>query len=270
MADARAVDRTRSLLRPDTPSTLRADGVLDVRRPENGPTESRAAQRLMRFGPLATIYERAWRPLFRLWMGVSGPTVDVERTFAVRDLGLVDDGTRVVLDVACGPGNFTRFLAESLADAGRRDALVVGLDASEPMLARAARDTARTVRTDSTGSTDLADHVAYVLGDARELPFEDGSVDAVCCYAALYLVPEPMRVFAELVRVLRPGGRLAVMTTVRRGPAVVADAMATAVRPSGLTVFGADDFTDVLHRAGFEAVEQRIHGAAQFVTGRKR
>lgn len=215
----------------------------------------------MRFGPLATIYERAWRPLFRLWMGVSGPTVDVERTFAVRDLGLVDDGTRVVLDVACGPGNFTRFLAESLADAGRRDALVIGLDASEPMLARAARDTV------PTGS---AEHVAYVLGDARELPFEDGSVDAVCCYAALYLVPEPMRVFAELVRVLRPGGRLAVMTTVRRGPAVVADAMSTAVRPSGLTVFGPDDFTDVLHRAGFVAVEQRIHGAAQFVTGRKR
>ncbi|WP_315772958.1 class I SAM-dependent methyltransferase [Rhodococcoides kroppenstedtii] len=267
MADARAVDRTRSLFRPATPSTLRVDGVLDVRRPENGPTESRAAQRLMRFGPLASIYERAWRPLFRLWMGVSGPTVDVERTFAVRDLGLVDDGTSVVLDVACGPGNFTRFLAESLVDAGRQDALVIGLDASEPMLARAARDTARTTR---TGSTDLAEHVAYVLGDARELPFEDGSVDAVCCYAALYLVPEPMRVFAELVRVLRPGGRLAVMTTVRRGSDVVADAMATAVRPSGLTVFGADDFTDVLHRAGFDAVEQRIHGAAQFVTGRKR
>ncbi len=214
----------------------------------------------MRFGPLATIYERAWRPLFRLWMGVSGPTVDVERTFAVRDLGLVDDSTRVVLDVACGPGNFTRFLADALADAGRGDALVIGLDASEPMLARAAADTAR---------ADLDEHVAYVLGDARELPFEDGSVDAVCCYAALYLVPEPMRVFAELVRVLRPGGRLAVMTTVRRGPEVVADAMATAVRPSGLAVFGPDDFTDVLRRAGFDVVEQRIHGAAQFVTGRR-
>jgi len=260
MADARAVDRTRSLFRPGVPSTLRHDGVLDVRRPESEPDGSRAAQRLMRFGPLATIYERAWRPLFRLWMGVSGPTVDVERTFAVRDLGLVDDNTRIVLDVACGPGNFTRFLAESLADADRRDALVIGLDASEPMLARAALDSARTTPTD----------LAYVLGDARELPFEDDSIDAVCCYAALYLVPDPMRVFAELVRVLRPGGRLAVMTTVRRGPEVVADAMATAVRPSGLTVFGPDDFTDVLRRAGFDVVEQRIHGAAQFVTGRKR
>ncbi len=59
------------------------------------------------------------------------------------------------------------------------------------------------------------------------------------------------------------------MTTVRRGPEVVADAMATAVRPSGLAVFGPDDFTDVLRRAGFDVVEQRIHGAAQFVTGRR-
>lgn len=257
MADARAVDRTRSLLRPGTPSTLRDDGVLDVRLPDPGPAPSRAAQRLMRFGPLATIYERAWRPLFRLWMGLGGPTVDTERTLAVRDLGLVDPDTRVVLDVACGPGGFTRYLADALVDAGRDDALVIGLDASEPMLARAAAD------------TDRPDHVAYVLGDARDLPFEDGSVDAVCCYAALYLVPEPLRVLAELVRVLRPGGRIALMTTVRRGPDPVGTVMAAAVRPSGLEVFDPDTFTDALDRAGFAFVEQRIHGAAQFVTGRK-
>ncbi|MBP1159456.1 ubiquinone/menaquinone biosynthesis C-methylase UbiE [Rhodococcus sp. PvR099] len=44
------------------------------------------------------------------------------------------------------------------------------------------------------------------------MPFDDGTFDAVCCYAALYLVPEPMTVVDEMIRVLSPGGRIAVMT----------------------------------------------------------
>ncbi|MBY6539609.1 class I SAM-dependent methyltransferase [Rhodococcus sp. BP-349] len=217
----------------------------------------------MTFSPLAAVYERAWRPLFRLWMGAGGPTVDEQRAYAVRDLGLVSRDVAVVLDVACGPGNFSRSLAEAMPTATSgtphgTEPLVIGLDASEPMIARASADTVDD------------EHVAYLLGDARELPFEDDAVDAVCCYAALYLVPEPYRVLDEMIRVLRPGGRIALMTTVRRGPQPVGSVTAAAASTVGLEMFRRDDITDVLRERGVEHVEQRIHGAAQFVTGRLR
>jgi SAM-dependent methyltransferase len=47
------------------------------------------------------------------------------------------------------------------------------------------------------------------LGDARELPFPDGSFDAVTCNHTLYHVPDPDQALSEFVRVLRPGGRFA-------------------------------------------------------------
>ncbi len=45
------------------------------------------------------------------------------------------------------------------------------------------------------------------------LPFADATFDAVCCFGALYLMPEPFRVAREMVRVLRPGGRVAILTS---------------------------------------------------------
>lgn len=189
-------------------------------------------------------------------MGAGGPSVEEQRAYAVRDLGLVSPDVSVVLDVACGPGNFSRSLAEAMLTGAHGRPLVIGLDASEPMIARASAD------------TDDDEHVAYLLGDAREIPFEDDAVDAVCCYAALYLVPEPYRVLDEMIRVLRPGGRIALMTTVRRGPQPVGAVTAAAASTVGLEMFRRDDITDVLRERGVEHVEQRIHGAAQFVTGR--
>jgi SAM-dependent methyltransferase len=47
------------------------------------------------------------------------------------------------------------------------------------------------------------------LADARELPFPDGSFDAVTCNHTLYHLPDPDQALAEFVRVLRPGGRFA-------------------------------------------------------------
>ncbi|MDQ1178762.1 class I SAM-dependent methyltransferase [Rhodococcus sp. SORGH_AS_0301] len=272
MAETPAVRRTRELLRTGVDASSPMRGVLDIRvtdstaREASPASASSVAGRLMTFSPLAAVYERAWRPLFRLWMGAGGPSVEEQRAYAVRDLGLVSPDVSVVLDVACGPGNFSRSLAEAMLTGahGRplvtgldvSEPLVIGLDASEPMIARASAD------------TDDDEHVAYLLGDAREIPFEDDAVDAVCCYAALYLVPEPYRVLDEMIRVLRPGGRIALMTTVRRGPQPVGAVTAAAASTVGLEMFRRDDITDVLRERGVEHVEQRIHGAAQFVTGR--
>jgi 2-polyprenyl-6-hydroxyphenyl methylase/3-demethylubiquinone-9 3-methyltransferase len=94
-------------------------------------------------------------------------------------------GSRV-LDIGCGAG----FLTNRLAEQGFH---VSGLDASASSLAvAAARDSTRSVR--------------YELGDAKSLPFRDGSFDVACAMDFLEHVDDPARVIAEAARVLRPGG----------------------------------------------------------------
>jgi 2-polyprenyl-6-hydroxyphenyl methylase/3-demethylubiquinone-9 3-methyltransferase len=91
-----------------------------------------------------------------------------------------------VLDIGCGAG----FLTNRLAACGWH---VAGLDASESSLAvAAARDATNSVR--------------YQVGDARSLPFPDGSFDVACAMDFLEHVDEPGRVIAEAARVLAPGG----------------------------------------------------------------
>src|SRR5437667_254204 len=82
------------------------------------------------------------------------------------------------------------------------------------------------------------DIVAYVRGDASALPFRDATFDAVCCFAALYLIDDPYAALDEIARVLAPGGRVALLSSVHRGllPARVANAL---FRPlTGVRIFG--------------------------------
>ena len=199
---------------------------------------------------LPLIYERLWRPLAgRLLMGALGPDMAGERRMALEMLDVAPGDA--VLDVACGPGNFSRAFARA-AGGG----LVVGLDASATMLAQAARER-------SLGE------VAYVRGDAGDLPFRDGAFDALCCFAALYLIDEPLRAVDEIVRVLAPGGRVALLSSVSRGPlpAAVADTVVRGV--SGVRVFGRDELTGALRQHGLTDLRQRVSGFAQFVSARR-
>ncbi len=214
------------------------------------PTGAHPAQRLMVSRGLPLIYQRLWRPLgVRLLMGVTGPDTAEEHRMALAMLS-IEPGDRV-LDVACGPGNFTRDFAEA-AGAG----LVVGIDASAPMLDVAVRETESA-------------NVAYLRGDASELPFRDGSFDAICCFAALYLIEEPMRAVEEIVRVLAPGGRVALLTSCHRGLLPASAANAVVRRVSGVRLFGRDELTRALDDGGLVGVEQRVTGLAQFVSGHK-
>jgi demethylmenaquinone methyltransferase/2-methoxy-6-polyprenyl-1,4-benzoquinol methylase len=113
------------------------------------------------------------------------------RAETVAALGLAP-GARV-LDVATG----TADLAIALAGAG---AEVVGLDASPRMLALAARKIARRGR-----------RVTLVEGDALALPFPDGSFDAVTIAFGIRNLPDRPAALGAMRRVLRAGGRLAVL-----------------------------------------------------------
>jgi ubiquinone/menaquinone biosynthesis C-methylase UbiE len=127
----------------------------------------------------AEVYDRFFVPaLFAQW----GPRVAAAAQIAAGDH---------VLDVGCGTGVLALAAAELALPAGR----VVGLDASEDMLGVARRK----------GKV-----VAWVHGRAEALPFDDASFDAVLSQVALMLFEQPARALAQMWRVLRPGGRLAV------------------------------------------------------------
>lgn len=244
-----AVERALELFEPGR-LTAEPDleaGYLDLLR-ESEPASRGLVQRLMVSQVVPLIYQRFWRPVGgRLLVGLTGPKE--EHRIALEMLS-ISSGDRV-LDVCCGPGNFTRDFAR---EAG--EGLVVGIDASETMLGVAVRDA------DS-------DNVAYVRGDACDLPFRDGSFDAVCCFAALYLIDEPLRALEEIVRVLAPGGRVALLSSCNRGPQPVSVANAVVHGLSGVRVFARDELTQALRDDGLVDVEQRVSGLAQFVSGRK-
>ncbi len=107
-------------------------------------------------------------------------------------LGLV--ASSLLLDVACGPGASVLRLAR---ESGCR---AVGIDLSEGSLRAAAGRAAG----DGSGA-----RVRFVRGDAEALPLAEGSVDALLCECALCAFPDQTRAAAEIARVLRRGGRLA-------------------------------------------------------------
>jgi SAM-dependent methyltransferase len=249
-----AADRALPLFRPEflaEPGIKRRDGYLDV--VVRDLDQAGIAGELMQTTALSKVYERWWRPaLGRAAKGVLGPGMADERRIARLLLGLSrGDG---VLDVACGPGNFSRDFARAVGPEG----LVVGIDASRPMLARAVRE---------TYEAGLANAV-FVHGDASMLPFRDASFDAVCCFAALNLFAEPFKALDQMTRVLTPGGRIAIFTSCRsRSPALGAIESRLTAR-SGLRMFGQDEVVTALRERGFGEVSQRISGLTQFVGGR--
>jgi SAM-dependent methyltransferase len=96
-----------------------------------------------------------------------------------------------VLDVACGTGVLTRVAADRAGASG----MVTGLDLNRGMLAVAAR---------------MSPALRWQQGTAEALPYCDHSFDAVVSQFGLMFVPNPARALREMMRVLVPGGRLAV------------------------------------------------------------
>jgi SAM-dependent methyltransferase len=228
-------------------------GYLDLLGDDDGGAPSDAggpAQRLMRSRALPLVYERWWRPAWgRVLKGALAGGMGDELRIARLLLGLTPgDG---VLDVACGPGNFTREFAQVVGAGG----LAVGIDASATMLARAVADTP-------------VDRVAYVRADAERLPFRDASFDAVCCFAALNLFADPDTALDHMTRVLTPGGRIAILTSCRLQSAAGRAVGDLAGARSGMRIFEPDEIVDGLVARGCSEVRQRIAGVTQFVGGR--
>jgi SAM-dependent methyltransferase len=129
-------------------------------------------------GDAAEVYERCFVPaIFGQWAP------------HMADAARVASGDRV-LDVGCGTG----VLARTAADRVAAESQVTGLDRNEGMLAVARR---------------LRPKIDWRPGDATALPFANASYDVVMSQFALMYFPDRIAALGEMVRVLKPGGRLA-------------------------------------------------------------
>ena len=111
----------------------------------------------------------------------------------ILDLALPRRGALDALDAGCGTG----FLSFELAGRGHR---VTGIDFAPAMLAEARRKAA-----------ERGVSIRFEEGDAEQLPFDSNSFDLVVSRHVLWTLPHPEAAIDEWVRVLRPGGRLAVI-----------------------------------------------------------
>ncbi len=132
----------------------------------------------------------AMGPVYERHAADSPYNAHYDRPAVLEALGLVA-GLRV-LDAACGPGLYAEELVRAGAD-------VVGFDASEAMLKLARARLGSSVRLDQAR-----------LGD--RLPYDDGTFDAALCALAIHYADDRKSAYAELFRVLRPGGHLVVST----------------------------------------------------------
>jgi demethylmenaquinone methyltransferase / 2-methoxy-6-polyprenyl-1,4-benzoquinol methylase len=171
---------------------------------------------------------------------------------------VVQPGARV-LDACCGTGD--------LAIAAEREGgIVTGLDFSSEMLVRARRK---------------SDTIEWVQGDVLALPYEDGSFDAVTVGFGVRNVADLGAGLRELRRVLRPGGRLAILEiTQPRGflkpffslwfdrivpllGRVLPGGKAYTYLPASVRRFpGAEDLATLIDESGYEGTQFRLFGGS--------
>jgi SAM-dependent methyltransferase len=155
-------------------------------------------------------------------------------------VGAIQEGDRV-LDIGSGSGTDV-LIASLLAGPGGR---VFGLDMTPAMLEKARANAA------TMGAT----NVEFVEGNAEKIPLPDASVDVVTSNGVLNLVPDKPRAFKEILRVLRPGGKIQISDIVlgrpiketsRENPQLWAECIVGAVMQ--------DQYLQMFRDAGFRSV----------------
>jgi len=159
----------------------------------------------------------------------------------------IEPGGRV-LDVASGRGRTARLLASEIG------AEVTGIELSPQSVAAAQ------VEADAAG---LAGRVRFLAGDAAVLPAPSGAFDAVVCECALCLFADKDDALAEMRRVLRPGGVVAISDVTGEAGQLPAALLGPAGQVACLAdALPLDGYQALLDRAGFEPLAAESHDGA--------
>ncbi|AMV39520.1 methyltransferase domain-containing protein [Planctomyces sp. SH-PL62] len=134
-------------------------------------------------------------PTYARMMAAYHEAFEPELRRVVRGVPLAP-GSRVV-DLACGDGSYTRWLAERVGDDGE----VLGVDLSAAFLHWAEA---------ALRSASLLDRVRFVRLDVEHSPLIEGRADLVWCAQSLYSLPDPAGAVRRMAALARPGGRVVV------------------------------------------------------------
>lgn len=192
------------------------------------------------------------------WKGEGTAEESIARTvgYTVEELSLLPEGANlglgcgapvpllelqpgeVVLDLGSGAGIDALLAGRRVGPRGR----VIGVDMTPEMIDRARANAERAGQP----------HVEFRLGRLEQLPVDDASIDAVTSNCVINLVPDKSRVFAEIARVLKPGGRLVISDMILDGdlpPEVTEDVLAYVGCVAGAV--RREAYFDLLAAAGF-------------------
>lgn len=179
---------------------------------------------LIRTARLYDLTMRLWGRRGRRWRASLADQLDLQR------------GDRV-LDVACGTGQLAVELARRVVPGGS----VIGVDAAEEMVVRA-----------TAISTRARLPVSFQTASASGLPFPDGTFDAVTCTLAIHHLADPGHAVEEMLRVLRPNGRLLIADV--QAPPAGRGFLIRRIIPHALAERPLDQALDLVRAAGLTDV----------------
>jgi ubiquinone/menaquinone biosynthesis C-methylase UbiE len=196
-------------------------------------------RRVQRYG-----WDRAADDYEALWQAQLAPA-----QATMLQMAAIAPGERV-LDVACGTGLVTFAAARAAAPSGQ----ALGVDISGEMIRAAA----------SRAADRAAANVSFARMDAEALELSAGVFDVALCGLGLMYAPQPEQALAEMRRVLRPGGRIALAVWGERAACAwapvfgIVDAeVASEVCPLFFGLGTGQALAELCAAAGFEAVEHR-------------
>ena len=192
----------------------------------------------------STDFEKAWYSRFVQFAtlreddaGIAGwsPTGLETRFRFFRGLWRQPSPGGVYLDVGCGAGTYSRWLAEQGMN-------VVGADYSHVALSKAKRRESK--------------NVVYCVADANKLPIRGEGVDGALCFGVLQAVSGSRRILEELARVIRPGGEVWIDALNGAHPAARWDKLKRRLRgrPMHLRYESARSLQQTMREAGFDHV----------------